>query len=101
VLCSPADYAALTRLCLVEENQVGDDLMTFVRFMAFDLLFGGLVAADLVHTLLTGRAWAKAGNVARDSQPDSYWRYVYSSCALLSVCGLAFVAIITLPQTLG
>jgi hypothetical protein len=73
--------------------------MTVLRLMAFDLLFGGLVAADLLRTLLTGRAWAKSGAVARDSQPESYWRYVYSCCALLMVCGVGLVWMIASPPT--
>jgi hypothetical protein len=58
--------------------------------LLLDLLVAGLVALDLSRTLKTGCARGRISTITRKHQPARYWRYVYSSYAVLGFLTLVF-----------
>ncbi|HEX3484468.1 MAG TPA: hypothetical protein VHT51_05375 [Micropepsaceae bacterium] len=59
--------------------------------LLLDVLVAVLVALDLTWTLKTGRARGRISAITRKAQPARYWRYVYSSYALLGFLAVLFV----------
>jgi len=67
--------------------------------IVLDLLLALMVGLDLVQTLRTGRAHGRGGIITRKGRPQKFWRYVYASCAVLTLCGVALVWILLSPES--
>ena len=59
-----------------------------------------LAGWDLIRTLKTGRAKGKGGIITRAHQPARFWRYVYSSYALLAFLAASFLWVLIWPDSL-
>jgi len=59
---------------------------------------GGLVGADLVRTLRTGRAHGKDGIITRAGQPRRFWRYVYGDYFVLALSALLLLWMLISPR---
>lgn len=59
------------------------------------LVFVAWVTCELVQCFRTGRARGSYGLVTVHTQPDSYWRFVYSRCITLAVSGSFLVWTLT------
>ena len=71
------------------------------RYLLFlDLAVAILVSWDLVHALKTGRARGKRGTITRAHQPERFWRYIYSSYAVLAFLAVTFVWVLIWPDSL-
>ena len=66
--------------------------------LAIDGLLAAYIVFDLRRVLTTGRARGRFGTVTREHQPQRYWRYVYSSWGMLTLCAALFVAVILWPD---
>lgn len=69
--------------------------------LLFDLFVTGLVVTNVVRMLRTGvaRNWLSQ-TASRSDQPALYWRYVYSSYAVLAFCAGTFLWAIVWPDSL-
>ena len=71
------------------------------KYLLFlDLAVAILVSWDLARTLKTGRARGKFGTITRAHQPARFWRYVYSSYALLAFLAASFLWVLIWPDSL-
>ena len=69
--------------------------------LLFDLFVAALVVNNIVRTLRSGiaRNWL-AQTANRSQQPALYWRYIYSSYAVLAFCAVTFLWAIVWPESL-
>jgi hypothetical protein len=64
------------------------------------LLVAAYAGFDLIRTLRTGRARGWMGTITRERQPKRFWRYVYSSWAVLAFFVAAIVWATLWPDSL-
>jgi hypothetical protein len=75
--------------------------MSVRALILLDVLLVVLVGLDLYRTLSTGRAGRRSSPITRQHQPDKFWRYIYASCAVLALCGVALLWMGLSPGAFG
>ncbi|HEV3176183.1 MAG TPA: hypothetical protein VGZ72_09355 [Stellaceae bacterium] len=68
--------------------------------LLMDVALAAFVGFDLRRTLRTGLARGRGGTITRQKRPEKYWRYVYSSYAMLAACAGLFLWILIAPESL-
>ena len=69
--------------------------------LLFAVFVAVLAAGNIVRTLRTGvaRNWM-AQSATRSGEPALYWRYIYSSYAVLAFCAVSFLWASLWPDSL-